>query len=269
MGEVVEYRVEKTLDELKMLVDFGLFNETHVREIVAKREKFEYALRRRTKNKLEYLNYIKFEMNLLNSIENYKKTVLKSTEQQTDDIDQKILRLQAKKLRDVVRSREGHISFLFKKLTTSFQFDKRLWIAYIDFAKERKWNTRASALYWRLLRVAGDDEDLWLTAANHESSVREDINSARKLLLMALRHKPNSKKLKSELTRLCESNTRVARIRSNASPSAAGAANNDDDDENANESDSDNGSARPAPDESESEAEDRTSAQQANSEAKQ
>lgn len=200
MAEIVEYRVERTLDEVNLLVEFGIFDKEYAKEILAKRQQFEYALRRRTKNKLDSLKYIKFEINLLESIEKYKRTVLKnhfkeSSEdslEKLDEIERKILLLQAKKLNDIIRSRSAHVSSLFRKLATKYQFDTKLWLAYIEFAKNRKWNTRVSALYWRLLRVAGNDESIWVQAAEHEIEVNKAYDTARGLYLRALRHHPKS-----------------------------------------------------------------------------
>lgn len=209
MAEIVEYRVERTIDELNLLVEFKLLTEGQAKEIIAKRQNFEYALRKRTKTKLDFLRYIRYEVNLLESIDKYRKTIIanyyKSKKEDDDELlelERKILLLQAKKLNDVVRSRSAHISSLFRKLTTSFQFDKKLWLAYIDFAKSRNWNSRVSALYWRLLRVASEDEDIWIAAANHEMEVNKAYDSARGLYLRALRHHPTSQKVWSEYFRM-------------------------------------------------------------------
>lgn len=202
MAEIVEYRVEKTLDEVELLVEFGIVTKDAAKQILTKREDFEYTLRRRTKSKLDFLKYIRFEINILEAIEKYKKQVIQDYEKHKketgeEDLDRKILMLQAKKLNDIVRSRSAHICSLFRKLTTSFQFDKKLWLAYIEFAKGRKWNTRVTALYWRLLRVASDDPDIWLAAAQHEYEVNKAYNSARGLFVRAMRHHPNSRKIYS------------------------------------------------------------------------
>uniref|UniRef100_A0A6G1SP06 U3 small nucleolar RNA-associated protein 6 n=1 Tax=Aceria tosichella TaxID=561515 RepID=A0A6G1SP06_9ACAR len=202
MAEVVEYRVDRTLDELKVLIDFGIFDEEHAKEIIKKREIFEYNLRRRTKTKLDYLKYIRFEMNLLESIEKYKNSILKQTESMEDELERKIFRLQAKKLNEIVRARAGHVSVLYRRLVSKNQFDKRLWRAYIDFAKQRKWNSRVSALYWRLLRVSANDESLWIEAAKHEIENNQNQNTARKLFLMGVRHHRNSLELISQLQEL-------------------------------------------------------------------
>lgn len=200
MAEIVEYRVERTLDELNLLVDFGLFTEAQAKKVTSDRQNFEYKLRRRTRNKLDFLEYIRYELNLLESIDQYRKTVIKDYYKQKhnkedDELGRRILLLQAKKLNDIVRSRSAHVSSLFRKLTTTFQFDKMLWMAYIDFAISRKWNTRVTALYWRLLRVASDDPTIWIAAARHEIEVNKAYDSARGLYLRALRHHPRSNTL--------------------------------------------------------------------------
>lgn len=203
MAEIVEYRVEKTLDELNLLVEFGIFTRDQAKDIITKRENFEYILRRRNKSKLDYLKYIRYEVNLLESIDKYRKTVIKDyhnhkKSNKLEEIESKIVFLQAKKLNDIVRSRSAHISYLFRKLTISFQFDKKLWLAYIDFGKSRHWNSRVSALYWRLLRVCNDDEEIWLAAAKYEIETNKAFDSARGLYIRALRHFPKSPKIWAE-----------------------------------------------------------------------
>lgn len=204
MAEIVEYRVQRTIDELNLLIEFKLLSSNQVKDIIAKREKFEYTLRRRNRTKLDFLKYIQFELNLLESIDKYRKSVIadyykakrnkdaSDEEKRLEEIDRRILLLKSKKLAEIVRSRSIHISSLFRKLTTSFQFDKKLWSAYIEFAKSRKWNSRASALYWRLLRVASDDPKIWIDAADHEIETSHAYESARGLYLRALRHHPES-----------------------------------------------------------------------------
>lgn len=197
MAEIVEYRLEKTLQEIDILIKFGLFTDDEAREVTKKREEFEYALRRRTNDKLCYLKYIKFEMNMLAAIEKYKDTIRKVP-------DDKIFELQAQKLKEIVRSRIGHISFLYRKVIMKNQFDKRLWVAYIEFAKQRKLIPRVSALYWRMLRVVNNDASLWIDAAEFEISITKDLNVARKLLLLGLRHNPESRTIKEKLATICD-----------------------------------------------------------------
>lgn len=195
MAEIVDYRVEKSYGELELLIEFGLYTKEIANEIIAKRREFEYALRKRTRSKLDYLKYIKYEMNILDSLEKYRKTTLenlkdKEKTKDLDDVDRRLLLLQTKKLNDIIRSRSGHISSLFRKLATSFQFDETLWLAYIEYAKGRNWNSRVSALYWRLLRVAGGNASLWAAAAQHEIESNKTYDVARGLFLRALRQHP-------------------------------------------------------------------------------
>lgn len=197
MAEIVEYRVGKTLGEIDVLIKFGILDEAEAREIINKREEYEYSLRRRTNDKLRHLKYIKFEWNLLSSIEQYQKTISSKT-------DDEIFKLQAKKLDEIIKSRVAHINFLYRKLIMKNQFDKRLWSAYIEFAKQRRMFSRVSALYWRLLRVMNNEESLWLDAADYEITTTKDLNTARKLLVLALRHNPGSKLIKDKLKSICD-----------------------------------------------------------------
>lgn len=195
MAEIVEYRIEKTVEDLNLLVDFGLFSKSNARDILKKRKDFEYILQRRTKTKLDYLKYIKFEVNLLEAIEKYKNSVIKKHYQQkgsdeADELERRILLLQAKKLNDIIRSSSAHITSLFRKLTANFPFDKKLWLAYIDFAKSRRWNSRVTSLYWTLLRRCSDNHEIWIAAASHEIETNKAYDTARGLYLRALRHHP-------------------------------------------------------------------------------
>jgi len=198
MAEIVEYRLSKTLGEIEILTKFGFFDAARAKEVVKKREEFEYTLRRRTNDKLRFLKYIKFEINLLESIEEYRKNI---ASQSTED---ELAKIQTKLLDGIVKSRVGHINFLFRKLVTKHQFDKRLWLAYIEFARHRKLNSRVSALYWRILRVSGKDVRLWDEAVDFEINTTQDLNTARKLIILGLRHHPDCKSLKDKLKSICD-----------------------------------------------------------------
>lgn len=202
MAEIAQHRLEVSSKDLELLVEFGLLSEDGAREIIKKREHFELVLRRRTETKLAYLEFIKFELNLLESIEKYRKTILsrhkKPQKDKEEELDRKILVLQAHKLNDLIRSQARHISRLFRKLTIKYQFDKNVWLAYIDVAKSRGWTRRVPSLYWRLLRVASNDPDIWIAAASYEETVNKAFDSARGLYLRALRHHPKSPEILSE-----------------------------------------------------------------------
>ena len=49
--------MEEMVPELEDLEDKGYFSKAEIRDIVRKREKFEYALKRRTPTKADYLRY--------------------------------------------------------------------------------------------------------------------------------------------------------------------------------------------------------------------
>ena len=51
--------MEEMVPELEDLEDKGYFSKAEIREIVRKRENFEYALKRRTPTKADFLRYDK------------------------------------------------------------------------------------------------------------------------------------------------------------------------------------------------------------------
>ena len=61
---LVVFTVEGMVPELKDLESKGIFNHQEIKAIVAKRTAFETSLVRRVAQKLDFLNYIKYEINL-------------------------------------------------------------------------------------------------------------------------------------------------------------------------------------------------------------
>lgn len=199
MAEIVEYRVEKTIDELRQLKQIGVFTKAEVKDILSKRQNFEYGLRKRTKNKLDYLKYIQYEINLLNSVKEFKdkliveqKEMKRNEDPSEDEIERKLYKLKIKLTTKVMRSTSLHISNLFRQLTIRYQFDRELWLAYIEFVKSLNWHERVSSLYWRTLRVHNTDEHLWIEAAKYEYDTRKAFDISRKLFLRSVRHHPAS-----------------------------------------------------------------------------
>lgn len=193
MAEVVEYRLENSTKGLQFLSEFGVLTNADLKEIETKRKEFEYKIIRRKKDKLDYLNYIRFEIKFVKFLENYRKSLMSDKDKLTKICEDPLLRrLFLTKLSQLILESCGHISKLFRKMVTTYQFDSRLWLAYIDFALSKKWNTRVSALYWRLLRIKSDDPNIWISAAEHEIEINKANDTARGLYLRALRHHPKS-----------------------------------------------------------------------------
>jgi U3 small nucleolar RNA-associated protein 6 len=58
MAEVVHKKLEAMLPELEELERVGIFNRSEIREIVRKRQKFEYRMLRRPAKKEDFLQAI-------------------------------------------------------------------------------------------------------------------------------------------------------------------------------------------------------------------
>ncbi|KAL0398783.1 UNVERIFIED_CONTAM: hypothetical protein Sradi_2221600 [Sesamum radiatum] len=77
MADVVQFKLERMLNELDDLERRGLFSRREIAEIVKKRRKFEYRLKRPSPLKEDFLAYIDYEKQLDALRRLRKKSVLK------------------------------------------------------------------------------------------------------------------------------------------------------------------------------------------------
>ena len=64
MASTVRYLLEESVPELQALVDGGIFTRDETRAIVARRQAFEYALKRRTPVLDDFIRYVNYEASL-------------------------------------------------------------------------------------------------------------------------------------------------------------------------------------------------------------
>ncbi|CAH2056590.1 unnamed protein product [Thlaspi arvense] len=64
MADVVQYRLERMVNELEDLERRGLFSRQEIAEVVRQRRKFEYRLKRPSPLKQDFLAYIEYEKQL-------------------------------------------------------------------------------------------------------------------------------------------------------------------------------------------------------------
>ena len=69
MAELVQAGLEGMLNELEQMQRVQLLTEDEVREVVRRRQRFEYKLQKRQKKKEDILAYIQYECALLQLIE--------------------------------------------------------------------------------------------------------------------------------------------------------------------------------------------------------
>lgn len=65
MAEFVEQNLEEMIPELEQMQRVGLFTPAETSVILRKRKAFEYKLKRQTKSKEDFLEYIQYEINVL------------------------------------------------------------------------------------------------------------------------------------------------------------------------------------------------------------
>lgn len=184
MAEFVEQSIEEMVSELEQMERVGLFQNSEIRQILKKRKVFEYKLRRRTKVKQDYINYIQYETNLLALVKrrrertgyNYKKI----------EIDMAIVQ---------------RIHRLYKLALYRFPDDIKLWMTRIAFSESRNEKSLVSRLYTNMLQVHSRKPDLWLAAAKWEFESNINPENARSLLQRGLRFIPESKMLWHEYFR--------------------------------------------------------------------
>ncbi|XP_074045082.1 U3 small nucleolar RNA-associated protein 6 homolog [Macrotis lagotis] len=185
MAEVIEQHLEDRLPELLQLERVGLFSRKEIKAVIKKASALEYKVQRRALFKEDFINYIQYEINLLELIK--KRRARTRYVFKKEEIEFSILH---------------RIQNLFRRATSKWKEDIQLWISYIAFCK--KWNnkTQIGKTFSSLLAIHPNKPALWIMAAKWEMEDRLSSESARHLFLRALRFHPESPKLYQEYFRM-------------------------------------------------------------------
>ncbi|XP_074119734.1 U3 small nucleolar RNA-associated protein 6 homolog isoform X1 [Sminthopsis crassicaudata] len=185
MAEVIEQHLEDRLPELMQLERVGLFTRKEIKAIIKKASVLESKVQRRALFKEDFINYIQYEINLLELIKKRRART----------------RYMFKK-EEVEFSIIHRIQNLFRRATSKWKEDIQLWLSYIAFCK--KWNkkTQISKIFSSLLAIHPNKPALWIMAAKWELEDCFSSESARYLFLRALRFHPESPKLYQEYFRM-------------------------------------------------------------------
>ncbi|KAH9519727.1 U3 snoRNP protein [Bulinus truncatus] len=180
MAEFVNQRLEEMIPELEEMSNIGLFTIKETRVILKHREGHEYKLRQQTKTKQSFLNYIQYEKKLLELIKYRRKKIGQDS-----------------KKRNVEKAVADRIHKLYRE-------DVDLWEQHIDFSKHLYEKAYVSRLYTKVLKIHSHNEELWVKAAQWESSREGNLNPdlAREILLKAQRVNPESQMIFLEMFRM-------------------------------------------------------------------
>jgi len=187
MAEVVQRHLEEMLLEFEQSKQLGLFTSQEIKKIIRTTKRHEYKIIRRKKEKECYLDYIKYETNLLKLIQIRREKLKFGNTHKKNEIDFSIKR---------------RIERLFRSVCHRFKDDVQLWLTFIEFLNRQHDYSTASSIYTASLQTHGNKYWLWILAAKFEFEVMVSPSSARALFQRALRLMPKCKKLWLEYFKL-------------------------------------------------------------------
>ncbi|KAK8786667.1 hypothetical protein V5799_023552 [Amblyomma americanum] len=185
MAELVQKNIESFIPELEQMERVGLADRDEVREILRRRKRFEYRLRRRKKSKEDYLTYIQYELNLYELLQ--KRRARLRIGDKKPEIDFIITK---------------RINRLFKKAVLMFSGDTKLWLSHISFCVKMGWNHVVGTLYTRMLNLHSHKPEMWVAAAKWHLESNASPELARKLLQKGLQFNNKSSLLWHEYFRM-------------------------------------------------------------------
>ncbi|XP_059053862.1 U3 small nucleolar RNA-associated protein 6 homolog [Achroia grisella] len=182
MAEQVNQRIENMINELEQMRRTNLFNDEEIREISRKRKEFEYRIQRRVKSKDDFINYIAYELILMENI-SLRRKKNKMTEKR-NDIEYAI----AKRMNKV-----------FKQFIYRFQNDIEIYFEYIKFCRSVGFEHSISGIIGQMLQIHGDKPKTWLLASKWERLEQKNLSVAKQFLLKGIHRHPESEALYLEL----------------------------------------------------------------------
>ncbi|KAI5072003.1 hypothetical protein GOP47_0012109 [Adiantum capillus-veneris] len=191
MADSVYYHLERMLPELDDLKERGLFSDAEVKEIAKRRREFEFRLERRSKMKEDYLNYIKYELQL-EKLRLLRKKSLVREMQSSKQRWQPSLCDRASAMR---------IMLIYQRAVTRFKGDLDLWVQYLEYCKSQG-TRRMQKVLTKVLRLHPTVPDVWIYASAWEFEQNKNIVAARALMQRGLRMCSQSEQLWLEYFRL-------------------------------------------------------------------
>ncbi|XP_004593947.2 U3 small nucleolar RNA-associated protein 6 homolog [Ochotona princeps] len=185
MAEIIQERIEDRIPELEQLERVGLFSHAEIKAIIKKASDLEYKIQRRTLFKEDFINYVQYEINLLELIQRRRTRIKYSFKR--DEIENSIVH---------------RVQGVFRRASAKWKDDVQLWLSYVVFCK--KWATKEqlSKVFSAMLAIHSNKPALWIMAAKWEMEDRLSSESARQLFLRALRFHPECPKLYQEYFRM-------------------------------------------------------------------
>ncbi|GAM18198.1 hypothetical protein SAMD00019534_013730, partial [Acytostelium subglobosum LB1] len=167
----VFFNVDQLLDDTLKIVRMGVLSKSECKEIMNKRQEFEQKMVRKAPKKHDYLQYIKFELDL-------DQTVHKKGREMNIDFDYRL------------RSPLRNAMILFARLVHKFPKDEALWISYLNVRLNRASNDGTGRVFSLALQHNPRSAKLWKLAAAFEFEINRNIKAARSLIQLGLHYCP-------------------------------------------------------------------------------
>ncbi|GAB4819004.1 hypothetical protein N2152v2_006050 [Parachlorella kessleri] len=170
MADTVRYLLEEMVPELEDMEQRGYFSRHEIKQIVQKRQDFEYSLKRRAGLKEDYLRYIEYETRL---------EQLRQHRRKERGITGK------KSLADYAIVRRVH--FIYERATRKFRGDLGLWSRWLAFCQRTGSSRQMSRALTKALQLHPTAPALWTYAAAWEFEHNLNAAAARALMQRGLR----------------------------------------------------------------------------------
>ncbi|KAG0325842.1 U3 snoRNP protein [Dissophora globulifera] len=185
MADTVQFYMEEMIPEMRDLEQKGIFSKKEISSIIKKRERFEYALKRRISKKADFLRYIEYEMNLETLRRKRRARMVTSTKQSISDY-----------------AGPRRIYFIYKRCLIKFKGDISIWLQFIEYAKKTGASRTLGKIFAQAIQLHPTNEKMWILAAAWEWEQNANIVAARVLLQRALRLNTTTESLWHEYFRL-------------------------------------------------------------------
>ncbi|XP_055641974.1 U3 small nucleolar RNA-associated protein 6 homolog [Toxorhynchites rutilus septentrionalis] len=178
MGEFIEKRRELSIHEYEFMKHLKLFTEEEIRDIKNKRFQHEHKVERRTKELIDFINYIVYENNLLELLAERRSK----------------LRIRDGK-HSLEKSIENRIRVLYRRAMDRFPTEYRLWVHYLKHCEKHGFTSEGSRTLDKMLNFHGDRPNAWICAANWEYTQANDVERARHFMFRGLQRHPKCREL--------------------------------------------------------------------------
>ncbi|KAL0265906.1 UNVERIFIED_CONTAM: hypothetical protein PYX00_011623 [Menopon gallinae] len=178
----VQSSMEKMVPELESYRRFDVFTEEEINDIVETRRIHEYRLQRCSKQLVDYLRYIQYEMDLEQRKDAIKKEKFIGATHHVFETSHRIVSL-------------------FRAALQKFPQDKALFVQFVEYAMSRKHYDDLKLFFGGYCLRNMRDVDLWIFCAGKLLEMG-DADSARVMMQKGIRANPGSPKIKLEYFRL-------------------------------------------------------------------